>query len=74
MKKQDNQGFSLIELLVAVVILAVVVVPLLHGFLSSYRVNSKSKSVLRATTLAQNEMETFEKEKIEDLIDPTKFD
>lgn len=74
MKKQDNQGFSLIELLVAVVILAVVVVPLLHGFLSSYRVNSKSKSVLRATTLAQNEMETFEKEKIEDLIDPAKFD
>ncbi len=73
MKKQDNRGFSLIELLVAVVIMAVVIVPLLRGFLSSYRVNNKSRNVLRATTLAQNEMEIFEKEKLEDLTDSAKF-
>lgn len=73
MEKQDNRGFSLIELLVAVVIMAVVIVPLLRGFLSSYRVNNKSRNVLRATTLAQNEMEIFEKEKLEDLTNPAKF-
>ena len=79
MKKQDNKGFTLIELLVAVMVLAVVIVPLLHSFVTSYRVNAKSKQLMRATTLAQNEMEIFEKEKIEDLKamtvegDPTKL-
>lgn len=79
MKKQDNKGFTLIELLVAVMVLAIIIVPLLHSFVTSFRVNSKSKQLMRATTLAQNEMEIFEKEKIEDLktmtdkIDPTKL-
>lgn len=73
MQKRDDRGFSLIELLVAVTILAIVLVPLLHGFLSSYRVNFKSREVLRATTLAQNEMEIFQKEKIQDLMDPSRF-
>lgn len=79
MKKQDNKGFTLIELLVAVMVLAVIVVPLLHSFVTSFRVNAKSKQLMRATTLAQNEMEIFEKEKIEDLKamtvegDPTKL-
>ena len=79
MKKQDNKGFTLIELLVAVMVLAIVIVPLLHSFVTSFRVNAKSKQQMRATALAQNEMEIFEKEKIEDLIamtdkdDPTKL-
>lgn len=79
MKKQDNKGFTLIELLVAVMVLAVIIVPLLHSFITSFRVNAKSKQLMRATTLAQNEMEIFEKEKIEDLkamtdkADPTKL-
>lgn len=68
MKKQDNKGFTLIELLVAVMVLAIVIIPLLHSFVSAHRVNAKSKQLMRATTLAQNEMEIFEKEKIEDLI------
>lgn len=68
MKKQDNKGFTLVELLVAVMVLAIVIVPLLHSFVTSFRVNAKSKQLMRATTLAQNEMEIFEKEKIEDLM------
>lgn len=68
MKKQNNKGFTLIELLVAITVLAIVITPLLHSFVSSHRVNAKSKQLMRATTLAQNEMEIFEKEKIEDLI------
>lgn len=69
----SNKGFSLLELLVAVLVLAIVIIPLLHSFVSSYRVNARSREMLRATTLAQNEMELFEKEKLEDLTDPSKF-
>ncbi len=73
MKKADNRGVSLVELLVAVSIMAIIVVPLLHSFASSYKVNARSRQTMRATTLAQNEMEIFEKEKIADLVDPDKF-
>lgn len=73
MKKTDNRGLSLIELLIAVTILGIIIVPVLHSFVTSYRVNAKSRETLRATTLAQNEMEIFEKEKMEDLKDRSKF-
>ncbi|MBD5445051.1 MAG: prepilin-type N-terminal cleavage/methylation domain-containing protein [Lachnospiraceae bacterium] len=73
-KTLDNKGFTLIEVLIAVFVLAIVVVPLLHSFVSSHRVNGKSKQYMRATTLAQDEMEIFEREKVANLIDPTKYD
>ena len=73
MNKTDNRGFTLVELLVAICILSIIAVPLLHSFVSSFRVNAKSRETLRATTLAQNEMEIFEKEKIADLCDPEQF-
>lgn len=71
--REDNSGFSILEVLIAVVILAIIIVPMFHSFVSSHRMNTKSKQIMRATTLAQNEMEIFEKEKIEDLVDPAKF-
>lgn len=71
--KGRNKGFTLLELLIAVLVLAIVIIPLLHSFVSSFRVNARSRETMRATTLAQNEMELFEKEKIEDLADPAKF-
>lgn len=74
MKTSDNKGFTLIELLIAVILLAIVIVPMLHSFVSSHRINGRSKQYMRATTLAQDEMEIFEKEKIEDLTDSDKFD
>lgn len=74
MKKLDNHGLSLIELLIAVFIMAILSVPILHSFVSSYHINARSRESLRATTLAQNEMEIFEREKLEDLLDPEKYD
>lgn len=56
-KRNKNAGFSLVELLIAVVILAIIVIPLLHVFLSSNRINIKSRKTLRATTAAQDIME-----------------
>lgn len=72
--RKDDKGFTLLELLVAVIVLAIIIVPMLHSFATSYRVNARSREFMRATTLAQNEMEIFEREKIEDLVDPAKFD
>lgn len=66
--KKNNKGFTLLELLIAVAVLAIIIVPMLRGFVTSHRVNAKSRHLMRATTLAQDEMEIFEKEKIEDLI------
>ncbi|MCH5255825.1 MAG: prepilin-type N-terminal cleavage/methylation domain-containing protein [Lachnospiraceae bacterium] len=73
MKSSDNKGFTLLEVLIAVIILAIVIVPMLHSFVSSHRMNARSKQYMRATTLAQDEMEIFEKEKLEDLQDTSKF-
>lgn len=69
--KKDDKGFTLLELLIAVIILAFIIVPLLRSFVTSYNVNARSRRMMRATTLAQNEMEIFEKEKLEVLLDDT---
>ena len=66
-RKRDNRGFTLLELMIAVIILAVIIVPLLHSFVTSYTVNSRSRRMMRATTLAQDVMEIFEREKLEDM-------
>lgn len=65
MKKKDNRGFSLIELLVAITILAVIVVPLLHSFYTAANTNTKAKRVLNATTAGQNWMEKLKTESLE---------
>lgn len=56
-RKQNNKGFSLVEIIVAVVIIALVVGPILHAFYTSAHVNRTSKNMLKATTVAQNVME-----------------
>ena len=55
--KAADAGFSLVELLIAVTILAIIVIPLLHLFVTSTRINVKSRQTLRATTVAQDIME-----------------
>ena len=67
-KSSDNNGFTLLEVLIAVMILAIVIVPMLHSFVSSHRINSKSKQYMRATTLAQDEMEIFERSDMEEIL------
>ena len=73
MQKMDDKGFSLLELLIAVCIMAIIIIPLINSFLSSYRVNARGRQTLRATTLAQSEMEIFEKESIEDISKSDEF-
>lgn len=65
--KTGNAGFSLIELLIAVTILAIIVIPLLHMFVTSTKVNVKSRQTLRATTVAQDIMEGLKAYTLDDV-------
>lgn len=77
-KLNRDAGFSLLELLIAVIILAIIVIPLMNLFLTSNRLNIKSRQTLRATTAAQDIMEGLKAYNIEELkaqfADPPKSD
>lgn len=49
----------MIELLIAITILAIIVVPLLQSFISSARISGKAKQTMKGTTIAENLMEEF---------------
>lgn len=66
-RKGNHKGLSLVELLVAITILAIILVPLLRGFVSSAKLNQKAKRVLKATMIAENIMEDFEDMSMEEL-------
>lgn len=66
-RRVDNRGMTLVELLLAVTILAIIVVPLLHAFVSSARINRKSKLNQKVTTLGQDIMEGLKAYSAEDL-------
>ena len=63
----NNDGFSLVELLVAIVILAIIVVPLLHSFVTSARTSAKARNTMHATAVAEDVMEEFEAYTIEEM-------
>lgn len=68
-RQLNNDGFSLIELLIAIVILSIIVVPLLHSFVTSARTNAKSRNTMHATAIAEDVMEQFEAHTLEEMAD-----
>ena len=66
-RKLNNRGMSLIEILVAIIILAVVTGPLLHSFVTAIKLNSKAKEQQRVITAAQSIMEGFKAYTLEEL-------
>ncbi|MBR0112185.1 MAG: prepilin-type N-terminal cleavage/methylation domain-containing protein [Clostridia bacterium] len=58
-KKLNNKGFSLVELLLAVVLLAIVVLPLLQVFTLGADITRRSRKIGEATAIAQNIQETI---------------
>ena len=58
-KKLNDKGFSLVEVLVAVVILALVAGPILMAFVMSARFNARARETQRISTVAESVMEEF---------------
>ena len=58
---------TLIELLVAIAILGVIVVPFLHAFLTSFRTNLKAREAFRVTTVAQDITEGLKAYKVDEI-------
>lgn len=56
---QNQKGFSLVEILLAIVILSLIMTPILQVFLSSMSVSNKSRNLLGATEVAQMTLEVL---------------
>lgn len=65
--KKDNKGMSLVELLIAITMLAVVMTPMFRSFLVSMKNNSKARDMFRATTVANNLMESLHAFNLEEI-------
>lgn len=58
--RRHAEGFTLIEILVAISVLGVLLVVVTNLFLSSARLNTQSRSTLNQTTVAQRLMESVQ--------------
>ena len=58
--RRDDRGFTLVELIVAIVILAIIVIPLLNTFVVGARTTAKAAAYGNATDAAQNLAETVQ--------------
>ena len=67
MNRKQNKGFTLVEVLIAITILGIIVVPLFQAFVTSANTNAKAKRVMDATTLAQSIVEELKAGNLEDL-------
>jgi prepilin-type N-terminal cleavage/methylation domain-containing protein len=68
MKKRDRQGFTLIEILIAVFILSVVLLAISTMVFSVMRATSQSKEMATATTLVQDKLETLKNASVASLV------
>jgi prepilin-type N-terminal cleavage/methylation domain-containing protein len=59
-KRLGNKGFSLVEVLIGVTILAIIAVPLAHAFITSAKTSVKAQNIRSETIAAQNILETYE--------------
>gem|GEM_PF-6030479 len=63
-----NQGFSLIELLVSIVILILIMVPLMHNFFGSAKVNNTAKKLQDYSNMAANVVEDLKSMNLEQML------
>ena len=54
---ENNKGFSLLEVLVAVVLLAIIMTPLLSGFVTTARINKSSREYMGGIDVAESVLE-----------------
>ena len=63
-RKQNNAGFSLIEVILSMAILAIISIPLLSYFTESMKYNAKMADKQHATTLAQEVLEDLKNQDV----------
>lgn len=66
--RNDNRGFTLAELLIAIAILAIVLSPLFRNFVESTRINAKARTEMNATNMASNIAEGLNAYSAEEII------
>lgn len=66
--RKKNKGFSLIEVLVAMVILALMTMPMLTTFATSAKVNAQARKQEEANAIGQKVIERFKALSIEELL------
>lgn len=59
MKRQQNAGFSLVEVLVAIAVLAAIVIPVCSSMVLSVKMNAKAEAVLQARVAVSSAVETL---------------
>lgn len=59
MKQKNDAGFSLIEVLVAITLLAAIVVPTCSSLIMSFRMNAKTEKMLQAQLAVSSAVETL---------------
>ena len=67
-EKLNNKGFSMLEILIAMLILSGIVAVIYAGFVRVARINRDTRLRHKATTLAQNVMEGIKAESIEEIL------
>ncbi|MCQ2523518.1 MAG: type II secretion system GspH family protein [Lachnospiraceae bacterium] len=67
-KKLNNKGFSMVEVITAVILLSIVAIPLLNSFITSIRVGARAKEMQRVTAAAESVMEGFKAYHYDELV------
>lgn len=70
MKHRNNGGFSLVEMLVAIVILGLITVPMLSGMVVAMKTIARSEDMMKAQLAVSSAVETLMARGIENTDDP----
>lgn len=68
MKKKHNEGFSLVEVLVAIVILGIFVVPTCSSLILSFQMNQKTAQMLKAQQAVSSAVEELKATGVKGLV------
>ena len=74
MKKLNNKGFNMVEIMVAIAVLLILTVPLINYFIASFKTNASAKRRQYATNLAQDTVEEIQGINLEDVLQYYTFD